>query len=62
MGQLNDQRLAIDHIIVPSGSAGTYAGMAGGMAGVNGGTPISGINVSRPKAVQEEIVCKLSRE
>jgi len=62
MGQLNAMRLAVDHIIVPSGSAGTHAGMAVGMAGVNGGIPISGVNVSRPKDVQEEIVYKLSLE
>jgi D-cysteine desulfhydrase len=62
MGQLNEMRLDIDHIIVPSGSAGTHAGMAVGMAGVNGGISISGVNVSRPKDVQEEIVFKLSQE
>ena len=62
MGQLNEMRLDIDHIIVPSGSAGTHAGMAVGMAGVNGGIPISGVNVSRPKAVQEEIVYNLAVE
>jgi D-cysteine desulfhydrase len=62
MGQLNDQRLDIDHIIVPSGSAGTHAGMVAGMNGVNGGIAISGVNVSRPKNVQEEIVYKLAVE
>jgi len=62
MNQLNDMRLAIDHIIVPSGSAGTHAGMVVGMIGVNGGIPISGVNVSRPKDVQEEIVYKLALE
>lgn len=60
MTQLNDMRLKIDHIVVPSGSAGTHAGMAVGMAGVNGNIPISGINVSRTKEVQEEIVYKLA--
>jgi len=60
--QLNDMRLAIDHIFVPSGSAGTHAGMVVGMVGVNGGIPISGVNVSRTKDVQEEIVYKLALE
>ncbi|MBT3225988.1 MAG: D-cysteine desulfhydrase [Deltaproteobacteria bacterium] len=60
MAQLNEMRLAIDHIVVPSGSAGTHAGMVVGMNGVNGNIPISGINVSRPKNVQEEIVYKLA--
>ncbi len=62
MGQLNQMRLAIDHIIVPSGSAGTHAGMVVGMAGVSGGIPISGVNVSRTKDVQEEIVYSLAVE
>jgi len=62
MGQLNEMRLDMDHIVVPSGSAGTHAGMVVGMNGVSGGIPISGINVSRPKDVQEEIVYKLAVE
>jgi len=62
MGQLNELRLDIDHIIVPSGSAGTHAGMVVGMVGVSGGIPISGVNVSRPKDVQEEIVYNLAVE
>ncbi len=62
MTQLNEMRLKIDHIVVPSGSAGTHAGMVVGMAGVNGNIDISGVNVSRPKDVQEEIVYKLAVE
>jgi len=55
-------RLDIDHIVVPSGSAGTHAGMVVGMKGVSGNIPISGVNVSRPKDVQEEIVFTLAKE
>ncbi len=62
MAQLNEMRLSIDHMVVPSGSAGTHAGMAVGMTGVNGNIPIFGMNVSRPKEVQEEIVYKLAVE
>ncbi len=62
MGQLNDLQLDISHIVVPSGSAGTHAGMVVGMTGVNGNIPISGINVSRKKGEQEEIVFKLAEE
>ncbi len=62
MTQLNEMRLDIDHIIVPSGSAGTHAGMVVGMNGVNGLIPISGINVSRPKNDQEELVFALSQD
>lgn len=60
MAQLNAMRLDIDHIVVPSGSAGTHAGMVVGMAGINANIPVSGMNVSRPKAVQEEIVYDLA--
>ena len=62
MNQLNTMHLDIDHIVVPSGSAGTHAGMLCGMTGTNSGIPISGMNVSRTKEVQEEIVMKLAEE
>ncbi len=62
IAQLNEMRLSIDHVVVPSGSAGTHAGMVVGMTGVNGNIPISGINVSRPKDVQEGIVYNLAVE
>jgi D-cysteine desulfhydrase len=62
MTQLNEMRLPVSHIVVPSGSAGTHAGMVVGFNGVNAGIPISGVNVSRPKDVQEEIVYKLALE
>ena len=62
MNQLNEMHLDIDHIVVPSGSAGTHAGMVVGMTGVNGNIPISGINVERPKDIQEDIVYQLAVE
>ena len=62
MQQLNAIGLEIEHIIVPSGSAGTHAGMVVGMTGVNANIPVSGVNVSRPKEVQEEIVYALAQE
>ncbi|MCP3892796.1 MAG: D-cysteine desulfhydrase [Desulfobulbaceae bacterium] len=60
--QLFDSGLNIDHMVVPSGSAGTHAGIAVGMYGTNAGIPVSGINVSRKKELQEEIVHKLAVE
>lgn len=60
MTQLNEMRLKINHIVVPSGSAGTHAGMVVGMTGVNGNIPVSGVNVSRSKDIQEDIVYKLA--
>lgn len=60
MQQLNEMHMQIDHIVVPSGSAGTHAGMAVGITGTNSNIPISGMNVSRPKDVQEDIVFNLA--
>jgi D-cysteine desulfhydrase len=59
MAQLNDMHLNIDHLVLPSGSAGTHAGMVVGMAAMEAGIPVSGMNVSREKTVQEEIVYTL---
>lgn len=59
MGQLNAMGLLVDNIIVPSGSAGTHAGMVTGLEGVNANIPVHGINVSRPKEDQEALVYAL---
>ena len=59
--QLFRERLDIHTMIVPSGSAGTHAGIVTGICGANTQIPVLGINVSRPKAVQEELVYKLVR-
>ena len=58
--QINDMRLPVDHIVVPSGSAGTHAGMAVGMHALNANIPVFGINVSLPKEAQEEKVFALA--
>lgn len=60
--QLFESNLTIDHMVVPSGSAGTHAGIVVGMYGNNAGIPVSGVNVSRKKDVQEELVHKLAVE
>ncbi|MBM9532166.1 pyridoxal-phosphate dependent enzyme, partial [Desulfoprunum benzoelyticum] len=57
--QLFDMGLKIDHMVGPSGSAGTHAGIVVGMQGNNAGIPVSGVNVSRTKADQEALVYKL---
>lgn len=59
-GQLFDMGLDLDHVVVPSGSAGTHAGMLTGLWGSNTGLPVSGINVSRTRADQEALVHELS--
>ena len=60
--QLFESNLVIDQIVVPSGSAGTHAGVVVGLFGTNSATPVIGINVSRTKEVQEGIVHKLAVE
>lgn len=62
MQQSFDMGLKLDHIVVPSGSAGTHAGMLIGIAANNVNIPVSGINVSRPADVQQGIVHKLAQE
>ena len=60
--QLFDMQLKIDAMVVPSGSAGTHAGIVTGMVGNHAGIPVLGMDVSRPKQMQEEIVYKLACE
>ncbi|SCY58514.1 D-cysteine desulfhydrase [Desulfoluna spongiiphila] len=62
MDQLNTMGLSIDHVVVPSGSAGTHAGMVVGMVGTNAGIPVHGIDVSKPAADQEPGVYKLAQD
>jgi len=62
LAQLNDMHLNVATIVVPSGSAGTHAGMLTGINGINAGIPIIGINVSRKKNDQEKIVFELAHE
>lgn len=59
MQQMFEQGLDFDHIIVPSGSAGTHAGFLLGLLGCHMNIPVWGIGVNRKKPVQEEAVYKL---
>lgn len=54
--QMFEQNLSFDALVVPSGSAGTHAGVVVGVHGNSLGIPVLGINVSRQKQVQEELV------
>jgi len=60
--QLFMKGIKIDHMIVPSGSAGTHAGIIAGMIGNNAGIPVTGIGVNRKKPVQEAAVLTLANE
>lgn len=56
MAQFFEQSLAIDHIVVGSGSSGTHAGVVTGLFGCNANIPVMGIGVSRDPADQEPLV------
>lgn len=60
--QLFSMGLNIDHMMVPSGSAGTHAGIIAGMIGNNANIPVIGIGVNRKKAAQEAAVLQLANE
>ena len=61
MQQMFEMGLNFDHVVVPSGSAGTHAGMIAGFYGNNMDIPMSGIDVSRPGEVQQALVHKLAQ-
>lgn len=62
MHQMFTQGLNFDHMVVPSGSAGTHAGIIAGMVGNAINIPVTGIGVNRPKAKQEEAVYTLANQ
>ncbi len=62
MNQMFTQGLNFDHMVVPSGSAGTHAGIIAGMVGNAINIPVTGIGVNRPKPKQEEAVYTLANQ
>ncbi len=60
--QCFDEGRMIDRVVCASGSAGTHAGLVTGFFGNNSNIPVVGINVSRTKEAQEEIVYELARK
>jgi D-cysteine desulfhydrase len=62
LAQAFEQGLKFDRIVCASGSAGTHAGLVVGFNGNNSNIPIIGINVSRTRDIQEELVFGLARE
>jgi len=59
LAQTFELGINIDRIICASGSAGTHAGLVTGFYGNNSNIPVIGINVSRPKSDQEDLVYDL---
>jgi len=62
LAQSFDKGVRIDRVVCASGSAGTHAGLVVGFYGNNSGIPVTGINVSRKKDVQEGIVHSLAQK
>jgi D-cysteine desulfhydrase len=62
LAQTFEQGLNFDRIVCASGSAGTHAGLVVGFNGNNSNIPLIGINVSRTKDIQEDLVYKLVQE
>jgi D-cysteine desulfhydrase len=62
LAQVFEQNLCIDHVICASGSTGTHAGLVTGFYGTNSNLPVIGINVSRPRAEQEDLVYDLVKQ
>lgn len=60
--QTFDLGINIDHVVCASGSAGTHAGLVTGFYGNSSNIPVSGINVSRSKVEQEQLVYELVKE
>lgn len=56
--QLFEQGIAIDRVVVGSGSSGTHGGMVAGFLGNNIRIPVTGIGVSRDPADQAPLVLK----
>jgi D-cysteine desulfhydrase len=62
ISQAFDMGLRIDRVVCASGSAGTHAGLLTGFWGTRSRIPVVGINVSRTKAQQEDLVYRLTKE
>ncbi|MCF8146311.1 MAG: D-cysteine desulfhydrase [Deltaproteobacteria bacterium] len=62
LDQTFEMGLDIDAVVCASGSAGTQAGLVTGLHGCSMNIPVIGINVSRAREEQEDIVYGLVRE
>jgi D-cysteine desulfhydrase len=62
LAQTFDQGINIDRVVCASGSAGTHAGLVTGFHGNNSNISVIGINVSRPRDEQEQLVYELVKQ
>jgi len=59
LDQTFEKGININYVVAASGSSGTHAGLITGFYGCNSNIPLIGINVSRKKDIQEELVYNL---
>ncbi len=62
LAQTFELGISIDRVICASGSTGTHAGLITGFHGNNSNIPVIGINVSRPRDEQEQLVYNLVQQ
>ncbi len=62
LGQLDEQGLKIDHIVLATGSAGTHAGLLVGLRVKGSDLPVLGIGVNATQDIQEQRVFTLAEE
>ena len=62
LAQSFDEGVRIDRLVCASGSSGTHAGLVTGFYGNHADIPVVGIDVSRPRQAQEELVYSLVKE
>ena len=60
LAQSFDLGIRIDRVVCASGSGGTHAGLVAGFYGNSSGIPVVGINVSRRKGPQEDLIYDLA--
>ncbi|MDO5726877.1 MAG: D-cysteine desulfhydrase [Bowdeniella nasicola] len=62
LAQTFEMGLPIDHLVTPSGSGGTHAGITAGLTANNAGIPITGISVRPKKEDQEPKIRELATQ
>lgn len=62
ISQLGDAQLAVDHIVVASGSGGSQAGLLAGLSGLGRDIPVTGISVLRDIPMQHGIIYELANQ
>jgi D-cysteine desulfhydrase len=62
LSQAFEQGINLNHVVATSGSAGTHAGLAVGFYGNSSNIPVIGINISRKKEAQENLVFDLAQK